>query len=107
MLGLALLLTLAGPSGTAGEQDLFDGAPDPAVKLGATVSHMRVTMRTPPGWSEPYYVGATWLASPDGAADVLVYAVDIKKVAYEAHLKAPLEIGRASWRGRARHIEAS
>lgn len=94
MPALVMLLLLAqGP-----EPDLFDGAPDPSAKLGAEISRGRVTLRTPPGWREPFRLsGATWLASPDDAAVVLVYTTDTYKVAYDAFLRAPLGTSTVKW----------
>ena len=95
MLAPVILLLLAG--GTAG-QDLFDGAPDPAAKLGAEISRGRVTLRTPPGWRQPFIVsGAQWLVSPDSTAVVLVYTTDTYKVDYDAHLRAPLGTSTVKW----------
>jgi hypothetical protein len=94
---LTVFVLLAGLSGATADEVLFDGAPDPAVKLGAEISHGRVRLRTPPGWREPFYSGATWLASPDGAAVVLVYNIDTRKVLHDAHLQAPLGTSTVKW----------
>jgi hypothetical protein len=98
MLELVMLLLIAGPSGTNAEEDLFDGAPDPSAKLGAGTSHGRVTLQAPPGWRQPFILsGATWLASPDDAAVVLVYTADTDKVAFDAYLGAPLGTSTVKW----------
>lgn len=98
MLGLAVLLLLA----QAPEPDLFDGAPDPAVKLGAEVSHgRRLALRTPPGWREPFVLGSSpvWIASPNDDAMVLVFTDDTHKVAHPGHyLGAPLGTSTVKWK---------
>jgi hypothetical protein len=90
MLRLAILLLLG--------SGLFDGAPDPAARLGAQVSRGRVTLRTPPGWRRPFVLsGATWVASPDDAAVVLVYTIDTNRVGHDSFLRAPLGSSTVKW----------
>jgi hypothetical protein len=101
MLRAAVLLLLAGPAGMTAGEDLFDGPPDPAVKLGAEVSHgRRFFLRTPPGWREPFVLGSvpTWLASPDDDAVVLVHTDDTHKTLHPgAYLGAPLGTSTVKW----------
>jgi len=93
-----MFLVFTGVSGTTAEEGLFDGAPDASAKLGDGISHGRVTLQTPPGWRQPFILsGATWLASPDGAAVVLVYTSDTDKVRFDAFLGAPLGTSTVKW----------
>ena len=88
-----MFLVFTGVSGTTAEEGLFDGAPDASAKLGDGISHGRVTLQTPPGWRQPFILsGATWLASPDGAAVVLVYTSDTDKVRFDAFVGTNLDL---------------
>jgi hypothetical protein len=78
--------------------ELFQGAPDPGVKLVAEVRYATIVVETPAGWREPFRLsGTTWSASADDGAAVLIYSAKSDETRFDAFLGAPLGSSTIVW----------